>query len=197
MTVRVPSARPITAWIMRPGRKLTDDDHTDLADARCRCPDLDTVADLARRFCALVRHQGTGQHLDAWIDHARNAGYPELRGFAAGLASDRDAVVAGLTQLWSSGPVEGHVNRIMTIKRQMYGREPRPPPQTRPRYPISHAKINYRMGARASFQAEPTRVVFPLLEPHVARLEGGQFDLVTRRSTVRFRQAARWRSPGR
>ncbi len=115
VTVRVPSARRITAWIMRPGHKLTDDD-------RSRCPDLDTVTDLARGFAALVRHQGTGQHLDTWIDRARHAGYPELRGFAAGLASDRDAVVAGLTQPWSSGAVEGHVNRIKTIKRQMYGR---------------------------------------------------------------------------
>ncbi|WP_435588070.1 ISL3 family transposase [Micromonospora aurantiaca (nom. illeg.)] len=120
--VQVPSARRITAWIMRPGHKLTDDDHADLADARRRCPDLDAVAGLARGFAALVRHQGTGQHLDAWIEHARHAGYPEIRGFAAGLISDRDAVVAGLTQPWSSGPVEGQVNRIKTIKRQMYGR---------------------------------------------------------------------------
>nr|WP_162958993.1 transposase [Micromonospora tulbaghiae] len=96
--VRVPSARRITAWIMRPGHKITDHEHADLADARRRCPDLDTIAGLARGFAALVRHQGTGQHLDAWIDRARHAGYPELRGFAAGLASDRDAVVAGLTQ---------------------------------------------------------------------------------------------------
>nr|WP_232430577.1 transposase [Salinispora pacifica] len=69
-----------------------------------------------------VRHQGTGQHLDAWIDRTRHAGYPEIRGFTAGLASDRDAVVAGLTQPWSSSPVEGQINRIKTIKRQMYGR---------------------------------------------------------------------------
>ncbi|MFE0530449.1 ISL3 family transposase [Micromonospora parva] len=132
--VRVPSARRITAWIMRPGHKLADDDRT---DARSRCPDLDTVADLARGFAALVRHQGTGQHLDAWIDRARNAGYPELRGFAAGLISDRDAVVAGLTQPWSSGPVEGHVNRIKDQATDVWPCEPRPPPQTRPRHTVS------------------------------------------------------------
>ncbi|WP_309225102.1 ISL3 family transposase [Salinispora sp. H7-4] len=119
--VRVPPARRITAWIMRPGHKLTDDDHANLADARRRCPDLDTIASLARGFAALVRHQGTGQHLDAWIDRARHAGYPEIRGFATGLVSDRDAVVAALTQPWSSGPAEGQINRIKTIKRQMYG----------------------------------------------------------------------------
>ncbi|GAB3090010.1 transposase [Micromonospora schwarzwaldensis] len=120
--VRVPSARRITAWITRPGHKVTEGEHADLAAARRRCPDLDTVAGLARGFAALVRHQGTGQHLDAWIDQARHAGYPEIRGFAAGLAGDRDAVVAGLAQPWSSGPVEGQVNRIEAIKRQMYGR---------------------------------------------------------------------------
>src|SRR5262249_41237358 len=27
-----------------------------------------------------------------------------------------------VTQAWSNGPVEGHVNRLKTIKRQMYGR---------------------------------------------------------------------------
>jgi transposase len=27
-----------------------------------------------------------------------------------------------VTQKWSNGPVEGHVNRLKTIKRQMYGR---------------------------------------------------------------------------
>ncbi|MET7952280.1 hypothetical protein [Micromonospora sp. NPDC005324] len=115
VTVQAPSAQRITAWIMRPGHELTDDDRTYLADARSRCPDLDTVADLAQGFAALVRHQETGQHLDASIGRARNAGYSELRGFVAGLISDRGAVVAGLTQPWSSGPV----NRIKTIKRQM------------------------------------------------------------------------------
>ena len=29
---------------------------------------------------------------------------------------------AAVTQEWSNGPVEGHVNRLKTIKRQMYGR---------------------------------------------------------------------------
>ena len=33
-----------------------------------------------------------------------------------------DAVVAGLTLPYSSGVVEGHVNRLKMLKRQMYGR---------------------------------------------------------------------------
>ncbi|MER6150876.1 hypothetical protein [Streptomyces hirsutus] len=33
-----------------------------------------------------------------------------------------DAVTAGLTLPWSSGVVDGHVNRVKTLKRAMYGR---------------------------------------------------------------------------
>ncbi|MEU7176432.1 MULTISPECIES: hypothetical protein [Micromonospora] len=79
-------------------------DAADLADTRSRCPGLDTVAGLARGFAALVRHEGTGQHLDAWINRSRHAGYPEIRGFAAGLASDRDAVIADLSQFLELRP---------------------------------------------------------------------------------------------
>jgi transposase len=39
-----------------------------------------------------------------------------------GLRRDQDAVTAGLTLPWSSGAVEGHVNRIKMLKRQMFGR---------------------------------------------------------------------------
>ncbi|GGJ66338.1 hypothetical protein GCM10010121_091270 [Streptomyces brasiliensis] len=35
---------------------------------------------------------------------------------------DLDAVIAGLSQPWNSGVVEGHVNRIKMLKRQMFGR---------------------------------------------------------------------------
>jgi transposase len=45
-----------------------------------------------------------------------------VRGFGTGLLSDFDAVRNGLTQHWSSGAVEGNINRVKMIKRQMYGR---------------------------------------------------------------------------
>jgi hypothetical protein len=41
---------------------------------------------------------------------------------AAGIDRDRAAVIAGLTLPWNSGVVEGHVNRIKMLKRQMFGR---------------------------------------------------------------------------
>lgn len=106
---------------MRPDDKLTDDDRLGLKHARAHCPDLDALTELAHCFNQLVRER-RGHHIEAWIKQAAASSFPEIRGFATGLLNDFDAVRAGLTQPWSSGTVEGTVNRIKTIKRQMYGR---------------------------------------------------------------------------
>ena len=65
---------------------------------------------------------------------ARDAGLPGIASFAKGLEQDLDAVTNGLTMHWSSGPVEGRVNHIKMIKRQMFGRASLPLllPQARP-----------------------------------------------------------------
>ena len=44
------------------------------------------------------------------------------RGFAKRLRADYDAVRAGVALAWSNGQTEGQVNRLKTLKRQMYGR---------------------------------------------------------------------------
>jgi transposase len=57
-----------------------------------------------------------------WRADVEQSGITELIGFAAGLERDRSAVDAAFTSEWSQGQVEGHVNRIKTTKRSMYGR---------------------------------------------------------------------------
>jgi transposase len=47
---------------------------------------------------------------------------PQLHRFVRGLRRDYDAVLKGLTLSHNSGAVEGNINRIKMIKRQMYGR---------------------------------------------------------------------------
>ncbi|MGH3593464.1 MAG: transposase [Pseudonocardiaceae bacterium] len=47
---------------------------------------------------------------------------PHLHRFVTGLKRDYQAVRNGLTLSHSSGRVEGNINRIKMIKRQMYGR---------------------------------------------------------------------------
>jgi hypothetical protein len=56
------------------------------------------------------------------IAGARAAGLPGISSFAKGLEQDLDAVTQGLTSRWNSGPVEGRVNHIKMVKRQMFGR---------------------------------------------------------------------------
>ena len=45
-----------------------------------------------------------------------------IQHFESRLQRDILAVEAAVTDRWSNGPVEGQVNRLKTIKRQMYGR---------------------------------------------------------------------------
>ncbi|WP_200476508.1 transposase [Azospirillum brasilense] len=64
-------------------------------------PVLGDVRDLAHRFAALVRKQGTGT-LDDWM--AATAG-TSLEGFASGLRKDLATVRAALETPWSTGLV--------------------------------------------------------------------------------------------
>ncbi|MFD9537846.1 transposase [Streptomyces sp. NPDC060010] len=63
-----------------------------------------------------------GERLPQWLDAVRQDDLPGPHTLAAGIDRDRDTVIAGLTLPWSSGVVEGQVNRIKTLKRQMFGR---------------------------------------------------------------------------
>jgi transposase len=81
-------------------------------------PALGIAADLARRFAAMIRG-GDATELDAWLTAARTS---ELASFAQGLTRDLAAVRAAITDPWSTSPVEGQINRVKTMKRQMYGR---------------------------------------------------------------------------
>ena len=60
--------------------------------------------------------------LDPWLRRARDCTARQLRSFAKRLGNDYAGVRAAVTLAWSNGPVEGHINRLKTIKRQMYGR---------------------------------------------------------------------------
>jgi transposase len=117
----VPSSRTITGWIMRPAENLNEDDTTAIKDACTRCADIAAITELAHGFTQLVR-QRQGTQLEDWITKACAGPIAEIRGFANGLRKDFDAVKAGLTLARSSGAVEGAVNRVKMVKRQMFGR---------------------------------------------------------------------------
>lgn len=74
------------------------------------------------QFQQIMRIQREPDALAAWIEHVEKIGIKELNQFGHYLRSDWQAVQNALVHQWSNGLVEGHVNRIKVIKRQMYGR---------------------------------------------------------------------------
>ena len=60
--------------------------------------------------------------LDDWIKETLVLEKSRLKTFIRGLLIDMDAVRNAIKTNWSNGQVEGQVNRLKSIKRQMYGR---------------------------------------------------------------------------
>ena len=69
-------------------------------------------------FNRILRERDTAA-FDCWLAATQATA---LHGFAIGIINDIAAVRAALSQPWSNGPVEGQVNRLKMLKRQMYGR---------------------------------------------------------------------------
>ena len=109
-------------WLVL-GRREKQDQEARQQIRRLRAADaaLEEAIELAERLAHLVRER-LGTHLDEWLACAEASSLVAFRRFAKSLRGDYAAVKAGLTLPWSSGPVEGHVNRLKLLKRQMYGR---------------------------------------------------------------------------
>jgi transposase len=116
-----PTARDMTGWLTRHPDSLTDDECGARDAVLNRSPALRVTRDLVSEFAEILT-QRRGHELQGWMQRVDAAGAPALRSFASGLERDLDAVTAGLTLSHSSGSVEGTVNRIKMIKRQMFGR---------------------------------------------------------------------------
>ena len=116
-----PKARDLARWILTDPENMDDDEKAKLAKARERCPHLDALAAHVTEFAKILTSLH-GDRLDEWITAVEADDQPDLHSFANGIKRDHDAVRNGLTLPWSSGVVEGNVNRLKMIKRQMYGR---------------------------------------------------------------------------
>ncbi|MBT2482200.1 transposase [Streptomyces sp. ISL-94] len=116
-----PSIRQVTGWLTRHPATLTEEEKIRRKTVLDQCPELETTAHLVGSFAEMLTTLDGGRLTD-WITDAMTAGLPGVSTFAVGLEADFDAVTAGLTTHWNSGPVEGAVNRIKMLKRQMFGR---------------------------------------------------------------------------
>ena len=117
-----PTARAVAGWLMtRPG-SLGAADAAALAALTAACPHLAVLRGHIGAFADIMTSRTGDRHLDAWLASAENSGLDQLASFAAGIRKDHAAVANGLTLPYSSGKVEGTVNKIKMLKRQTYGR---------------------------------------------------------------------------
>ena len=119
----VPKARQITRLLLTRPDHLEPGEQEQPAAIRAGCPHIDALAGHITAFAEMMDGLTGAEHLDPWLAAVEAAdGQPELRSYATGIRIDKEAVLNGLTLPCSSGRVEGIVNKVKAVKRQMYGR---------------------------------------------------------------------------
>jgi transposase len=124
--VAEPPCPPLTprraTWlVLRREEKRTEAETQQLAQLHTQQAEVAEAIDLAQALAQCVR-QRQPDALDPWLQRATTSPLEALQRFAAGLQDDYAVVKAGVTLPWSNGPVEGHINRLKMLKRQMFGR---------------------------------------------------------------------------
>jgi transposase len=117
---RLPSTRRLAWLLVRDPEALDAAETIVLAHIR-QDAEVAVLHDLARSYTQMVRGK-RADVLEGWLTASSTSGLSALRTFAEGLRRDYAAVRAALEEPWSSGQAEGQINRLKTLKRQMYGR---------------------------------------------------------------------------
>jgi transposase len=114
----LPSPRQVT-WILLEGPRPADEQAKGWVEHfRQHVPEIHLAAQFATEFTVLLREKRSDE-LPNGIERAAQS---PLASFTAGLRRDFLAVQAAFSSPWSQGQVEGQVNRLKMLKRQMYGR---------------------------------------------------------------------------
>lgn len=124
--IPAPASRQIfpqvaTALLSRICAELSPQQGEAVDTLKQQCPGFAVMRSLVLSFRTILR-VGKLATLHRWMERAQKTGIHALIRFVWTLKQDLSAVEAAVTQRWSNGPVEGHVNRLKMLKRQMYGR---------------------------------------------------------------------------
>ncbi|WP_239043476.1 ISL3 family transposase [Citrobacter freundii] len=120
---RLPSASRVSRWLM-PWRVIRGEENYASRFIGLMCekePQLKIAQQLALDFYRILKTKNK-QQLSRWFSNVSKSGPVELQRVAAGMEADAAAIYEAITSRWSNGVVEGHVNRLKMLKRQMYGR---------------------------------------------------------------------------
>jgi transposase len=119
--VRHISPRAAVVLLSKPKPLLNGKQREMVEILKRRCPDFTTMRHLVLSFRGILCG-GKPASLRRWAEKAQSSGLEAIKGFVRQLRKDWAAAENAVKQVWSNGPVEGHINRLKTLKRQMYGR---------------------------------------------------------------------------
>ena len=120
---RLPSVSRVSRWLM-PWRIIRGEENYAFRFISLMCekePELKIAQQLVLEFYRILKTQNKSQ-LSSWFTRVHESGSAELRCVAAGMEADAAAICEAISSRWSTGVVEGHVNRLKVLIRQMYGR---------------------------------------------------------------------------
>lgn len=120
-TMRVPTPRATMWLLMRAPTKLGPQDRAVVAEVLKNSDPIQQAVTLVQSFRRLL-HRRDEAGLTGWMEQAATCGLKAFANFVTSLRRDEEAVHAAFSSPWSNGQVEGHINRLKTVKRQMYGR---------------------------------------------------------------------------
>lgn len=115
---RMPSSRQTVRLLTAEIDTLPASDRAFVNAVSSASLDVANAAELARRFQSMICNREVAA-LEPWLHDAANG---PMSSFARGIRRDVEAVRAALMVPWSTGPVEGKINKLKLIKRSMYGR---------------------------------------------------------------------------
>jgi transposase len=118
VTWKPPSITRATRLVQADPATLSDPDRAFTERLLAHVDGLAEDINLANRLGLILRKESK-EDLDDWLNATEGTA---LATFATGLRKDLDAVKAALALPWTTGPVEGQINRLKMVKRTMYGR---------------------------------------------------------------------------
>jgi len=119
--VRHISTRAAVVLLSKPKPQLNDKQKEMVTILKRRCPGFGTMRHLVLSFRSILC-RGKVPSLRRWATKAEASGIETMARFVRQLRKDWAAVENAVEQVWSNGPTEGHINRLKTLKRGMYGR---------------------------------------------------------------------------
>ena len=113
--------RRVAWWLLRRPDTLSAERQAVLTRMEQASPTFGQLYRLTVQFTEMLRKRQPEQ-LRPWLSAAKASDLRELKSLAEGIERDYDAVEAALHLPYSTGPVEGNINRLKLIKRSGYGR---------------------------------------------------------------------------